>query len=108
VCAPIQMEWSSNQRPFLLRERCRRGVPRLLRNSEVPAGICGLRPQHQLTREYPPGGPRLLASRANHEGEIDMNVQRHLLFLVTLAAAITPASGQQLPKTAALCKSSTA
>jgi hypothetical protein len=37
-----------------------------------------------------------------------MNVQRHLLFLVTLAAAITPASGQQLQKTAALCKSSTA
>ena len=34
------------------------------------------------------------SSRANREGEIDMNVHRNLLVLVTLAAA-SPASGQQ-------------
>jgi hypothetical protein len=37
----------------------------------------------------------------NHQEEADMNVQRHLLLLVTLAAIVTPASTQQVAPAAA-------
>src|SRR5256885_8690405 len=35
------------------------------------------------------------ASQANREGEIVMNVQRHLLLMVALVVAVVPASGQE-------------
>jgi hypothetical protein len=53
----------------------------------VPRALALHRIQNTRTR---------LVLRSGHEGEAEMNLQRHLLLVATLAAAVTPALGQQV------------
>jgi hypothetical protein len=55
-----------------------------------------LTPEYQAIFEADESEGSVRSSRVNHQGEVDMDVHRHLLLLVTLAAVVTPASAQQV------------